>query len=147
MSVRWAEVDIETGELPDWQYDELLNRRTRLVAVTAASSAIGTRPDVAAIARRAHAVGALVYVDAAHAAAAQLPRRRRARRGLPRRCRRTGGAARTWARSWPTPPLLGELRPDKLLPAADRVPDRFESGGHPSSCSPGFPRPSTTWPR
>ncbi len=62
MLVRWAEVDIETGELPDWQYDELLGPRTRLVAVTAASSAIGTRPDVAAIARRAHAVGALVVV-------------------------------------------------------------------------------------
>src|SRR5918997_1501031 len=67
VGVRWAEVDIETGELPDWQYDELLGPRTRLVAVTAASSAIGTRPDVAAIARRAHAVGALVYVDGTHA--------------------------------------------------------------------------------
>src|SRR5215212_1603570 len=34
--VRWAEVDIETGELPSWQYDELLTSRTRLVALTAA---------------------------------------------------------------------------------------------------------------
>src|ERR671916_1697109 len=25
--VRWAEVDIETGELPAWQYDDLLNER------------------------------------------------------------------------------------------------------------------------
>jgi cysteine desulfurase family protein (TIGR01976 family) len=65
--VRWAEVDIETCELPDWQYDELLTERTRLVAVTAASSAVGTRPDVAAIAARAHDAGALVYVDGAHA--------------------------------------------------------------------------------
>ena len=67
MVVRWAEVDIETGELPDWQYDELLTDRTRLVAVTAASNAVGTRPDVPAIAARAHEVGALVYVDGAHA--------------------------------------------------------------------------------
>src|SRR3712207_5025628 len=66
--VRWAEVDIETGELPAWQYDDLITPRTRLVAVTAASNAIGTRPDVAAIAARAHAVGALVYVDAVQAA-------------------------------------------------------------------------------
>src|SRR5215813_5010991 len=66
-SVRWAEVDIETCELPDWQYDDLITERTRLVAVTAASNAVGTRPDVAAIARRAHQVGALVYVDGAHA--------------------------------------------------------------------------------
>jgi cysteine desulfurase family protein (TIGR01976 family) len=65
--VRWAEVDIETCELPDWQYDELLSDRTRLVAVTAASNAVGTCPDVPAIAARAHEVGALVYVDGAHA--------------------------------------------------------------------------------
>ena len=62
-TVRWAEVDIETGELPAWQYDDLLNRRTRLVALTAASNAIGTRPDVPAITARAHEVGALVLLD------------------------------------------------------------------------------------
>src|SRR5205823_218127 len=66
-TVRWAEVDIETCELPAWQYDQLLCERTVLVAVTAASSAVGTRPDVPAIAARAHQVGALVYVDGAHA--------------------------------------------------------------------------------
>jgi cysteine desulfurase family protein (TIGR01976 family) len=66
-AVRWAEVDIETCELPDWQYEQLLSERTRLVAVTAASNAVGTRPDVPAIAARAHEVGALVYVDGAHA--------------------------------------------------------------------------------
>jgi cysteine desulfurase family protein (TIGR01976 family) len=65
--VRWAEVDIETCELPDWQYDELLTERTKVVAVTAASNAVGTRPDVPAIAERAHQAGALVYVDGAHA--------------------------------------------------------------------------------
>jgi cysteine desulfurase family protein (TIGR01976 family) len=67
VAVRWAEVDIETCELPDWQYEQLLTERTRLVAVTAASNAVGTRPDVPAIAARAHEVGALVYVDGAHA--------------------------------------------------------------------------------
>ncbi|MBA3798114.1 MAG: aminotransferase class V-fold PLP-dependent enzyme, partial [Geodermatophilaceae bacterium] len=68
VTVHWAEVDIETCELPEWQYDDLLNERTRLVAVTAASNAVGTRPEIAAIARRAHDVGALMYVDAVHAA-------------------------------------------------------------------------------
>src|SRR3954465_8335528 len=109
--VRWAEVDIETGELPAWQYDELLTERTRLVAVTAASNAIGTRPDVAAIAARAHEAGAVGYVDGAHAAPptpldGPTPRRTPcwtctswARTSW--RCRRTSGAARTWARSWP----------------------------------------------
>ena len=65
--VRWAEIDLMTGELPTGQYAELVGPRTRLVAVTAASNAIGTRPDVASIAGYAHAVGALCYVDGVHA--------------------------------------------------------------------------------
>lgn len=67
-TVRWAEVDIETCELPSWQYDELMSRRTRLVAVTAASTAVGTRPEVARIAETARSAGAVVVVDASGAA-------------------------------------------------------------------------------
>jgi cysteine desulfurase family protein (TIGR01976 family) len=130
MVVRWAEVDIETGELPDWQYDELLTDRTRLVAVTAASNAIGTCPDVTAIATRAHRAGALVFVDAAHAAPHML-------------LDITGLDADFLALSaykWggphvgavvAHPGLLDELQPDKLVPAPDRVPDRFEQGTPP----------------
>ena len=66
-SVRWAEVDISTGELPAAQYADLLSERTRLVAVTAASNVLGTRPDVAAITAQARAAGALSYVDGVHA--------------------------------------------------------------------------------
>ncbi|HEV2895531.1 MAG TPA: aminotransferase class V-fold PLP-dependent enzyme, partial [Actinomycetota bacterium] len=67
--VRWAEVDLATGELPAGQYEELVTGRTRLVAVSAASNVLGPRPDVAAISAAAHAVGALTYVDGVHAAA------------------------------------------------------------------------------
>ncbi|MFW3169825.1 cysteine desulfurase-like protein [Geodermatophilus sp. CPCC 206100] len=125
--VRWAEVDIETGELPDWQYDELVGPRTRLVAVTAASSALGTRPDVAAIARRAHEVGALVFVDGVHAAP----------HGLLDQAALGADFLAVAADRWcgprvgavvADPGLLAELRPEKLLPVPDRVPDRFESG-------------------
>jgi len=42
----------------------LLTDRTKLVAVTHASNAVGTIPDVAAIVQLAHSVGALAYVDA-----------------------------------------------------------------------------------
>jgi cysteine desulfurase family protein (TIGR01976 family) len=130
MVVRWAEVDIETGELPDWQYDELLTDRTRLVAVTAASNAIGTCPDVAAIVERAHQAGALVYVDAAHAAP-HLPLDM-AELGadlLALSAYKWGGphVGAVVGQPW----LLEELRPDKLLPAPDRVPDRFELGTPP----------------
>jgi cysteine desulfurase family protein (TIGR01976 family) len=130
MLVKWAEVDIESGELPDWQYDELLTDRTRLVAVTAASNAIGTCPDVAAIVERAHRIGALVHVDAAHAAA-----------HLPLDATELGAdllalSAYKWGGphvgAVVAPPwLLEELQPDRLLPAPDRVPDRFELGTPP----------------
>jgi hypothetical protein len=40
--VKWTEVDIETGELPTWQWESLITKPTRLVAVTSASSTLGT---------------------------------------------------------------------------------------------------------
>ncbi len=62
--VRWAEVDLETGELPTWQYEKLIGRRTRVVTVALGNPATGAVPDVRAIADLAHARGALVVVDA-----------------------------------------------------------------------------------
>ncbi|WP_300015746.1 aminotransferase class V-fold PLP-dependent enzyme [Pseudonocardia sp.] len=69
VSVRWAEIDIETCELPAWQFDELLTGTTRVVALTAASGQVGVRTDVAAIARYTREAGALLVVDACAAAA------------------------------------------------------------------------------
>ncbi|MGI9124509.1 MAG: cysteine desulfurase-like protein, partial [Mycobacterium sp.] len=66
--VKWAEVDIETGELPTWQWDELLTGDTRLVAIPSASPALGTVVDVQGITKLVHNVGGLVVVD--HSAAA-----------------------------------------------------------------------------
>jgi len=67
-AVRWAEIDIETCELPAWQYESLLSHRTKVVAVTAGSGVVGTRPDVPKIAAAAHEQGATVVVDATSAA-------------------------------------------------------------------------------
>jgi len=44
----------------------LLSERTRLVACTVASNATGTRVDVAAVTKLAHAAGAEVFLDAVH---------------------------------------------------------------------------------
>ena len=66
--VQWAEVDIETCELPTWQFDELVAANTRLVAVTAASSLVGSAPDVRVAADLVHDVGGLMVVDASGAA-------------------------------------------------------------------------------
>lgn len=130
VEVRWAEVDIETGELPAWQYGNLLTRRTRLVALTAASSAIGTCPEVAEISHRAHAVGAMVYVDAAHAAPhIYLDRTALGADFLAVSASKWGGPHVGAVVA--DPRLLGHLHPDKLLSMPDKVPDRFEAGAAP----------------
>ena len=41
-TVRWAEFDPDTGELAPEAFDGLIGEQTRLVAVTAASNAIGS---------------------------------------------------------------------------------------------------------
>ena len=67
-AVRWIGVDTETLTLNGRDIEEQITPNTRLVAVGLASNAVGTVNDVAAIAERAHAVGAVVAVDAVHAA-------------------------------------------------------------------------------
>jgi cysteine desulfurase family protein (TIGR01976 family) len=126
-TVRWAEVDISTAELPAGQYSALLSERTRLVAITAASNLVGTRPDVPAITAAAHGAGALCYVDGVHA----TPH-------VPVDVRALGAdfyATSAYKWSGPhigtvvaDPALLETLHPDRLVPAPSGVPGRFERG-------------------
>ena len=67
-TVRFADPEPETLELPASAVEAVLTDRTRWVAVTAASNAVGTVPDLPGIVAAAHAAGARVYVDAVHAA-------------------------------------------------------------------------------
>jgi cysteine desulfurase family protein (TIGR01976 family) len=130
VTVRWAEVDVPSGELPTDQYDRLIGERTRLVAVTAASNVLGTMPDVPAIAKRAHAAGALMFVDGVHA----TPH-------TPVDVSALGAdfyATSAYKWSGPhlgavvaDPALLETLHPDKLASSPEEVPDRFETGTAP----------------
>jgi cysteine desulfurase family protein (TIGR01976 family) len=127
--VRWARVDPQTTDLPAGQYAELVTPRTRLVALAAASNLVGTMPDVATISQLAHAAGALVYVDAV--AAAPHFRLDMSLLGADlialsayKWCGPHAGAVVA------SPDLLETLRPDKLEPSSDDVPDRFELGTH-----------------
>ncbi len=61
--VKWAEVDIETAELPAWQWETLVTKDTRLVAVPSASPTLGTVVDVRPITKLVHDAGGLVIVD------------------------------------------------------------------------------------
>jgi cysteine desulfurase family protein (TIGR01976 family) len=122
-TVRWLAFDPETSELDDLA--PLLSSRTRLVAVTGASNLIGTRPDLEGIAALVHEAGALVYVDGVHLTP-HVP---------------VDVAFADFYACSPykffgphcgvlsaAPALLDGLRPDKLLPATDVVPERFEFG-------------------
>jgi cysteine desulfurase family protein (TIGR01976 family) len=126
-SIRWVDFDPETGELAVDAVERALSDRTRLVAVTAASNLIGTRPDVAAIAERAHARGALVYVDGVHYTAhaavdvAALGADFYA-------CSPYKFLGPHCGVLVADPALLETLHPDKLAPASDAVPERFELG-------------------
>jgi len=127
VAVRWLDFDPRTSDIIWESVESAISERTRLVAVTGASNLIGTIPPVAAIAARAHAVGALVWVDGVHLAAHRLvdvgalgadffvcsPYK-----FLGPHCAVVGAA----------PELLETLRPDKLLPSSNEVPERFELG-------------------
>jgi cysteine desulfurase family protein (TIGR01976 family) len=64
--VRFVDVRPEDGALDLDDLARCLEGRVRLLALSCASNAIGTMPDVAGITRQAHAAGALVYLDAVH---------------------------------------------------------------------------------
>ncbi len=126
-TVRWVGFDPATGELDASEVAAVLSDRTRLVAVTAASNLIGTRPDLPAIADVAHDAGALLWVDGVHATA-------HASTDV------VAAGADFWVCSpykflgphlgalAARPELLETLHPAKLVPSTDAVPERFELG-------------------
>jgi cysteine desulfurase family protein (TIGR01976 family) len=126
-TLRWATFDPTTGVLTPDDVARALSPRTRLVAVTAASNLLGTRPDLPTIAATAHQAGALVYVDGVHYTPHAF-------------VNMTALGADFYVCSpykflgphlgmlAAAPALLEELRPDKLLPSTDMVPERFEYG-------------------
>jgi cysteine desulfurase family protein (TIGR01976 family) len=125
--VRFAEPDPETLELPASAVEAVLSERTRWVAVTAASNAVGSVPELGGIVAAAHDAGALVYVDAVHAA----PHRKLDVAALG--CDALVCSAYKWfgphqSILWARPELLAKLQPDKLRPAPDTVPERWETG-------------------
>lgn len=127
VEVRWALLDTATSELPAEQYETLVDDRTRLVAVTAASNLVGTQPDIAVISAIAHARNALTYVDGVHytAHAAVDVRAMGADFFIASPYKFFGPHFGMLAAS---PELLETLHPDKLRPSPETVPERFELG-------------------
>ncbi|HWS35569.1 MAG TPA: cysteine desulfurase-like protein [Actinoplanes sp.] len=123
VTVRWIEIDPATTELDLVGFSP----RTRLVAVTAASNVLGTVTPLRTIADMAHEVGALLYVDGVHYTAHRFVDVAALGADLfvcsPYKF--LGPHCGVLAAD---PALLESLRPDKLIPSPDTVPERFEFG-------------------
>lgn len=126
-TLRWVDFDPATGHLDVSDVESVVNERTKLVAITAAGNILGTKPDIPAIAKVVHAVGALLYVDGVHNTAHSVVD--------------VAALGADFYGCSPykffgphigvmtaKPELLESLHPDKLLPATEVVPERFELG-------------------
>ena len=126
-TLRWVGFDRDTAELTVDDVRAQLTDRTKVVAVTGASNVLGTRPDLPAIAEAVHEVGALLYVDGVHL--------------TPHAAVDVAALGADFYACSPykffgphhgvvvaRPELLERIHPDKLLPATDQVPERFELG-------------------
>jgi cysteine desulfurase family protein (TIGR01976 family) len=126
-TVRWIDLDPATAELDPASAGDAITERTRVVAVTGASNLLGTRPDLPALAQRAHAVGALLFVDGVHLTAHDLV-------DVPALgadlfvCSPYKFLGPHCGVLAADPARLETLHPDKLVPSTDAVPERFELG-------------------
>jgi cysteine desulfurase family protein (TIGR01976 family) len=66
VTIRTVRLDTETGQLNYEDFERFVGPRTRVVAIGAASNALGTINDLPRVVELAHAAGALVFVDAVH---------------------------------------------------------------------------------
>ncbi|WP_027927265.1 cysteine desulfurase-like protein [Amycolatopsis benzoatilytica] len=126
-TVRWADFDPATGELSTASLTSLLTDRTRLVAVTAAGNLLGTRPDIPAITAAVREAGALSYVDGVHLTP-HSPVDIAALGADFYVCSPYKFLGPHLGLLAAAPELLETLRPDKLLPSSNAVPERFELG-------------------
>jgi len=125
--VRWAKFDTATRELPTSAISDLLNDKTRLVAVTGAGNTLGTRPNIQEISQVVHKTNALLYVDGVHLTP-HTPIDMQAMGadffGLSFYKIFGPHCAAIAAK----PELLKTLNNDKLLPSTSESPERFEFG-------------------
>jgi cysteine desulfurase family protein (TIGR01976 family) len=127
VTVRMVRMNTETGQL-DWDdFERLVGPRTRLVAIGAASNALGTINDLPRAVRLARSVDARVFVDAVHYAPHELVDVRALG------CDFLGCAAYKFYGPhvgvlYGKRELIEAIDFPKLIPAPDYAPERAETG-------------------
>ncbi len=127
--VRAVDVNLEDCTLDLRDLDAKLNSKTKLVAVGYASNSVGTINPIAEIVRKAHAIGAMVFVDAVHFA----PHGFIDVKALD--CDFLACSVYKFFGPhigvlYGKHEHLARLRPYKVRPSSDAVPDRWETGTH-----------------
>jgi len=125
--LRTVRMDPRTGRLDCSDLAASIGPRTRLVAIGAASNALGTINDVARAASLAHTVGALVFVDAVHYAPHHLVDVQALGADF-LACSAYKFYGPHVGVLWGRKQLLEQLDIPKLDPAPDGAPERFETG-------------------
>jgi cysteine desulfurase family protein (TIGR01976 family) len=125
--IRMVDIDTEECTLDMADMARAIGPRTKLVAVGYASNAVGTINDVATVTQMAHAVGALVYIDAVHYAP-HGPIDVQALDCDFLACSPYKFFAPHMGVLYGKREHLARLRPYKVRPASDDVPDRWETG-------------------
>lgn len=125
--LRTVRMDPRTGRLDCSDLAASIGPRTRLVAIGAASNALGTINDVARAASLAHTVGALVFVDAVHYAPHHLVDVQALGADF-LACSAYKFYGPHVGVLWGRKQLLEQLDIPKLAPAPDGAPERFETG-------------------
>ncbi len=127
LTVRAVPFDRKSGEL-DWHaFEAAMSSRTRLIAIGAASNALGTVNDVVRAGRLARAAGALLFVDAVHYTPHLLPDVHHFGADF-LVCSAYKFYGPHIGVLWGRRDLLTELDVPKLVPAPDEVPERVETG-------------------
>jgi cysteine desulfurase family protein (TIGR01976 family) len=127
VTIRTVRLDTETGQLNYEDLERFIGPKTRVVAIGAASNALGTINDLARVIELAHSAGALVFVDAVHYA----PHALLDVRALD--CDFVGMSAYKFYGPhvgilWGKGSLLEEIDFPKLVPSPDYIPENGETG-------------------
>ena len=129
-TVRMAEFDPNTGRLEAESVIDLINQRTKWIAVTGSSNVIGSIPDVISITTAAHEAGAKVAVDGVHL----TPHRKVNINEMG--CDVYATSSYKWygphaGIMWIEPEVLNELPVYKVRPSPEKGAGRFQYGTPP----------------